>query len=257
MSKLSLKKTTGRCTSSRNPELSAGTGTCASTSARDMPTTWTLKAVGIDLTVHLSGRGAAAASVRSGKSATAGCRSVGGDIASASRASAESAPGRTTNRLSVVHTRARRSDGCYLCRRLDGAAERVGVHDSALLAEHSSWCGWWRLRLFCTLGCRCGRGLLLALFVEETLPVSELAVFTTDNITQLLEALAADVEALSRVGLRRVVAEEDECFECSGRVQLLVDAPKDVVEERLKSHMHTSAAGVLGLGFATRGWFGG
>jgi hypothetical protein len=57
--------------------------------------------------------------------------------------------------------------------------------------------------------------LLLALFVEKTLPVSELAVFATNNITQLLKALAADVEALSSVGLGRVVAEEDESFKCS------------------------------------------
>jgi hypothetical protein len=257
MSKLPPKEATGSSTSSRDPQLSASTSTGASASTGNMPTARTLEAVGVDLAVHLSSGSATAASAWSGESATAGCRSVGGDIGSASRTSAESASGGTTSRLGVGHAGTRGSDGCYLCRRLDGAAEGIGVHDSALLAEHGSRCSRWRLGLFCTLACKCDRGLLLALFVQQTLSVSEFTIFTTDNISQLLEALAADVEALSRVGLGRIVAEEDESFECGGGVQLLVDAPKDVVEERLKSHMHTSAAGVLGLGFATRGWFGG
>jgi hypothetical protein len=60
--------------------------------------------------------------------------------------------------------------------------------------------------------------LLLTLFVEHTLSVSEFAVFATDDIPQLLEALAADVEALGSICLGGIVAEEDESFECSCRV---------------------------------------
>ena len=157
----------------------------------------------------------------------------------------------------MVHAGTRGSDGCWLCSRLDRAAESVRVHDSVLLAKHGSRRSWWRLGLLCTLDCGCDRGLLLTLFIEHTLSVSEFAVFATDDIPQLLEALATDVEALGSIGLGGIVAEEDESFECSCRVQLLVDAPKDVIEERLKSHMHASAAGMLGLGFATRYWFGG
>jgi hypothetical protein len=157
----------------------------------------------------------------------------------------------------VVHAGTRRSDGCWLCSRLNRTAESVRVHDSVLLAKHSGRRSRWRLGRFCTLGCRCDRSLLLALFVEQTLSVPEFAIFAANDIAQLLKALAADVEALGSIGLGGIVAEEDEGFKSSGRVQFLVDAPKDVVEERLKSHMHASAAGMLGLGFATRHWFGG
>jgi predicted metal-dependent TIM-barrel fold hydrolase len=58
----------------------------------------------------------------------------------------------------------------------------------------------------------------LAFFVQQTLSVSEFSIFTTDNIPQLLETLTADVEALGSIGLGRIVAEEDECFKCGGRI---------------------------------------
>ena len=248
MTELSSLKTTRCSTSSWDPELSASTSSGASTWGG--AAAWTLKAVGVYLTVHLSSRGATSASIGGRESTATRSRPVG-DIASASSVPAEIASGRTTSRLTVVDTGTRGSGRCWLCRRLNRAAEGVRVHDGALLAKHGSRRNRWRFGLFCAFDCRCNRGLLLALFVEQTLSVSEFTVLTTNNIPQLLKALAADVEAFGGIGLRRIVAEEDESFKCCSRVQLLVDAPKDVVEQRLKPHMHASAAGMLGLGFAT------
>jgi folylpolyglutamate synthase/dihydropteroate synthase len=96
--------------------------------------------------------------------------------------------------------------------------------------------------------------LLLTFFVEHTQSIAVFAILAANDISKLLEALATNVESFSSVGLRGIVAEEDEGFQGSSRIELLMYAPQDVVEERLKSHMDVATARKLRILFATRSW---
>jgi hypothetical protein len=86
---------------------------------------------------------------------------------------------------------------------------------------------------------------LLTLFVENAQPVAVFAILAANDISELLKTLAANVKSFGSIGLGRIVAEEDEGFKGSSRIELLMNAPQNIVEERLESHVDASTAGKL------------
>jgi hypothetical protein len=77
----------------------------------------------------------------------------------------------------------------------------------------------------------CKNGVALDFLALDELSVFELTLFPCDDVTDISETLGADTEALSKLGLGWVVGQEDERFQSSDRVQLLVNAPEDIVEQ--------------------------
>jgi hypothetical protein len=76
--------------------------------------------------------------------------------------------------------------------------------------------------------------------------VLELAVFTSNSVAELLQALGPDTKFLGNHLLRGVVREEDERVEGCVGVRLLVDAPEDVVEQRLQVDGDCAFGGLFG-----------
>ena len=73
-----------------------------------------------------------------------------------------------------------------------------------------------------------------------------LAIFTSDSVTELFEALSANAEFLSDGLLRGIVSEEDEGLESCIWVSLFVDAPQDVVKEGLEMDRHGALGRLIG-----------
>jgi hypothetical protein len=82
------------------------------------------------------------------------------------------------------------------------------------------------------------RGLILPL--KNHLPVLEILVLSADGLPKLLEAFRSYLKTFRILDLVFVVAEEDEGLQSCDRIHFLVDAPEDVVEERLKSKRYTA-----------------
>lgn len=139
------------------------------------------------------------------------------------------------------------NDACTFCGR--STTERIGVnHVGLMLVQHRSWCLRWRRLELSVFGItlllnvrRIGRAHILILTGEHGLTVLKVAIFSSNGITKLLQSLSLDVKALGEVDLFRVIAEEDERFKGRDRVCLLVNPPKDVVEERLQSSGNAGA----------------
>jgi hypothetical protein len=55
-------------------------------------------------------------------------------------------------------------------------------------------------------------------------------LFPCNDLTDIGETLGADAEALGKLGLGWILGQEDEGFQSSNWVQLLVNAPKDAIE---------------------------
>jgi hypothetical protein len=101
----------------------------------------------------------------------------------------------------------------------------------------------------CRFGCDWSGALCYGCFyfyLVDGQMVFVFAVFTSDSISELLKALGADAKLLSNRLLRRVVSEEDEGLQSCIRVSLLVDAPQDVVEERLEIDGHRALGRLIG-----------
>jgi hypothetical protein len=66
----------------------------------------------------------------------------------------------------------------------------------------------------------------------ENLAVSHLTILAKYGIAELFKALSPDAKSLSNLLLLGVISEKDEGLHARKRVDLLVDAPKHVVEQR-------------------------
>ena len=103
--------------------------------------------------------------------------------------------------------------------------------------------------LLCYHGCRCSwRGLLgylaghiLSISLLHHLSIPEVSILATNSFAQLLKTLSPYLKAFRVVDLALVVAEEDESLQSGYRVNFLMYAPEDVVEERLKFRRDTVA----------------
>lgn len=103
----------------------------------------------------------------------------------------------------------------------------------------------------CRFGCSGGGALSSGRFdfyLVDGQMVLILAIFTSNGIAELFEALSADAELLSDGLLGRIISEENEGLQSCIGVSLFIDAPQDVVEERLEIDGHSALGRLVAAG---------
>jgi hypothetical protein len=103
----------------------------------------------------------------------------------------------------------------------------------------------------CRFGCS-GSGALSSgrfdFYLVNGQMVFILAVFTSNSIAELFEALSADAKLLSDGLLGRIISEENEGLQSCIGVSLFIDAPQDVVEEGLEIDGHSALGRLVAAG---------